>query len=204
MTIDRRSLLGAVGGLTAVAAGQAEAAPKARGKRPAAYVPTEPTITYRGPTPDIEPVGLRWAFSATVFFAQREMVQSPTPRGFTWAAGGEIWGPRLQGRVLPYSGADYFHGSFQTHYMLEASDGGLIYIHNRGTMRRFKGEPEPGQQPVDFTGPPAEAPWTRFRATTVFDAPLGPHDWMNHTVFVGNATRKADPDHTVFTYYEVV
>ena len=46
--------------------------------------------------------------------------------------------------------------------------------------------------------------WTRFRAHPVFTAPNGPHSWMNDTVFVANSQRQANPDHTVFTYYEVL
>lgn len=154
----------------------------------------------------IPKVGLRWAFSATVFFADRVMINSitsPTGRGYTSVGGGEIWGPRLQGRVLPHSGADYYKTTFSTYYMFEASDGALIFIHNRGTMRRFQARPEPGQPLL----PPADsqaAGWTRFRATPVFTAPQGPHDWMNRTVFVADCKRQSNPDHTVFTYYEVL
>ena len=160
---------------------------------------------YSGPTSDIPKIGLRWAFSVTVFFRDRVMVNSPVPRGFTSVGGGEIWGPRLQGHVLPASGADYYKGSFSTYYLFEASDGALIFNHNRGTMRRFQGPPEPGQPLMPATNTdPAAAVWTRFRATPVFTAPAGPHDWMNRTVFVANSQRQSNPDHTVFTYYEVL
>ena len=159
---------------------------------------------YEGPSADIK-VGLRWAFSATVFFADRIMINSPTPRGYTSVGGGEIWGPRLQGRVLPHSGADYYKTTFSTFYMFQASDGALIFIHNRGTMRRFQGPPEPGHPLVPATSTDSALPvWTRFRATPVFTAPSGPHEWMNRTVFVANAQRQQNPDHTVFTYYEVL
>jgi hypothetical protein len=171
--------------------------------RPAAKAP--PAAYYGGPDPDILKVGLRWAFSATVFFADRIMIGSPVPRGYTSVGGGEIWGPKLQGRVLPASGADYYKGTFSTYYMFEASDGALIFIHNRGTMRRFQGPPEAGKPltPVT-TADPATPGWMRFRATPVFTAPVGPHDWMNKTVFVANSQRQSNPDHTVFTYYEVL
>jgi len=168
-----------------------------------------PEATYYGaPDSDIPKVGLRWAFSATVFFADRVMIGSPAPRGYTSVGGGEVWGPRLQGRVLPASGADYYKTTFNTYYMYEASDGALIFIHNRGTMRRFQ-MPEPGKPlvPVASGGPPAPGDppvWTRFRATPVFTAPDGPHAWMNNTVFVANCQRQDNPDHTVFTYYEVL
>jgi hypothetical protein len=141
-----------------------------------------------------------------VFFADRVMINSitsPSGRGYTSVGGGEIWGPRLQGRVLPASGADYYKTTFNTYYMFEASDGAPIFIHNRGTMRRFQARPEPGQRLLPPTDPQS-AGWTRFRATPVFTAPVGPHDWMNRTVFVADAKRQSNPDHTVFTYYEVI
>jgi hypothetical protein len=173
--------------------------------QPSPAVKAPPASYYSGPGPDIPKVGLRWVFSATVFFADRIMIGSPVPRGYTSVGGGEIWGPKLQGRVLPASGADYYKGTFSTYYMFEASDGALIFIHNRGTMRRFQGPPETGKPltPVT-TADPATPGWMRFRATPVFTAPVGPHDWMNRTVFVANSQRQSNPDHTVFTYYEVL
>ena len=139
-----------------------------------------------------------------MFFADRIMIDSPAPRGYTSVGGGEIWGPRLQGRVLPHSGADYYKTTFNTYYMLQASDGALIFIHNRGTMRRFAARPEPGQPLMPPIPDSKTPPYTRFRATPQFTAPLGPHEWMNHTVFVANSQRQDNPDHTVFTYYEVL
>jgi len=201
------------GGLAAAAAAGegAEAAPSSRRR-----APPKPRAAdaewFAGPDRSIPKVGLRWAFSASVFFADRVLINSPhpltnapDPRGFTSVGGGEVWGPRLQGRVLPHSGADYFKGGFNTHYFLEASDGALIYIHNRGTMRRFKAQPAPGELPEPLAGfDPGQTAWTRFRATPTFDAPVGPHDWMNRTVFVAHCQRQSQPDHTVFTYYEVL
>src|SRR5206468_6189207 len=53
----------------------------------------------------------------------------------------------------------------------------------------FQGDPGPGKPLVPATNPPEPGTpvWTRFRATPVFTAPDGPHDWMNRTVFVANA-----------------
>jgi len=205
--MDRRTFVGAAATTGAAAALSAFAAPAANTPPANAKSDSAPPAAFyaSGPDPDIPKVGLRWAFSATVFFADRIMIQSPNPRGYTSVGGGEIWGPRLQGRVLPASGADYYKGSFNTYYMFEASDGALIFIHNRGTMRRFQAPPEPGKPLL----PPAKTDngtpvWTRFRATPVFTAPVGPHDWMNRTVFVANSQRQDHPDHTVFTYYEVL
>jgi hypothetical protein len=205
--MDRRTFVGAAATTGAAAALSAFAAPAASTPPANARSDSAPPAAFYtgGPEPDIPKVGLRWAFSATVFFADRIMIQSPNPRGYTSVGGGEIWGPRLQGRVRPASGADYYKGTFNTYYMFEASDGALIFIHNRGTMRRFQAPPEPGKplMPPASTDPGTPV-WTRFRATPVFTAPIGPHDWMNRTVFVANSQRQANPDHTVFTYYEVL
>lgn len=205
--LDRRTFLGAAAGAAATTALPAMAAAR----------PDSPAATYYGADdPQVPKVGLRWAFSATVFFADRIIINSAVLRGCTSVGGGEIWGPRLQGRVLPHSGADYFKGvlpsgahsgsnGFNTYYMFEASDGALIFIHNRGTMRRLQKPGGPGRPPeAPQAGDPPAQLTTRFRATPVFTAPTGPHDWMNRTVFVAHAQRRSNPDHTVFTYYEVL
>jgi hypothetical protein len=210
-SISRRRFLsgattaGAVA-LSGLALSEAASAQAAAGHADDAALPPN---WFEGPDPSIPKVGLRWAFSATVFFADRVMINtmdSPAGRGYTSVGGGEIWGPRLQGRVLPHSGADYYKTTFTTYYMLQAADGALIFIHNRGTMRRFAAHYEPGKPLLPAPAPPAkqDAVWTRFRATPQFTAPIGPHDWMNRTVFVASSQRQANPDHTVFTYYEVL
>ncbi len=203
MALNRRALILAAGGAgLAAASGTALGAPAAD----AGDLPQK-TVWYGADEPDVPKVGLRWAFSATVFFPDRVMIDSPVPRGFTSIGHGEVWGPRLQGRVLPHSGADYYKGSFNTDYMFEASDGDLIYIHNRGTMAVFEEPPQPGKPLVRMPMAPGRARrpgWVRFRATPVFEAPDGPHGWMNETVFVAYCQRVEKPDHTVFTYFEVV
>jgi hypothetical protein len=193
--IDRRAVLAAMGGVGLVAAAN-----------PAYPAKPTSTATYAATDPSIPKVSLRWAFSARVLFADRFMINSPVPRGYTSVGTGEIWGPRLQGRVLPHSGADYYKNTFNTYYMFEASDGALIFIHNRGSKRRFEAQPPPGAAPIPDPNPDPQAPggWVRFRATPTFTAPVGPHDWMNRTVFVANATKHQNPDHTVLTYYEVL
>jgi hypothetical protein len=208
--ITRRNFLGAAataGAGAALGAGVGRAAsPPTSSGEPGSSARMAQATFYEGPDSKSPKVGLRWAFSATVFFADRVMINSitsPSGRGYTSVGGGEIWGPRLQGRVLPHSGADYYKTTFSTYYLFEASDGAQIFIHNRGTMRRFQARPAPGQPLLPPADPQAPG-WTRFRATPVFTAPLGPHDWMNRTVFVADAKRQSNPDHTVFTYYEVL
>ena len=139
-SISRRRFLGgatagavALSGLSLAAGAGAEQAPPGSNDEPL------PPQWFDGPDPSIPKAGLRWAFSARVFFADRVMINtmdSPAGRGYTSVGGGDIWGPRLQGRVLPHSGADYYKTTFTTYYMLQAADGALIFIHNRGTIDR--------------------------------------------------------------------
>jgi Protein of unknown function (DUF3237) len=149
---------------------------------------------------EIPAIELEYAFSVRIDFKERHLWQTPVgKRGWVPATGGEIWGPRLQGRVVPYSGADYADAyGLNAHYVLEAADGSLIYIHNRGYLRQADGESFP-QNPK-----PARDSESYFRITPQFDAPAGPHDWLNRTVIVGTGQRHAEPDHTIFTYYAVL
>jgi hypothetical protein len=52
--------------------------------------------------------------------------------------------------------------------MIQAEDGAIINVVNKGTM--CKGSD--GKSPKGFTTP-------------VFEAPLGPHDWLNGGAYVG-------------------
>jgi hypothetical protein len=204
---DRRSLI--VAGMAAggiLAAARSDAQPPARAVGDPALGP---------PPPGIPEMTLRWAFCLSIFFNERIRIQSDQGRVFVPCAGGEIWGPRLQGRVMPYSGADYAGGhGLDASYALEASDGTRILIENHGYMKRMDGQRSraaskpraPGEVPNQvFDAPADSAVPLRMRLMPVFDAPdTGPHAWMNKTVFVGHGGRYQNPDHTIFTYYEVL
>ncbi|MDP3739743.1 MAG: DUF3237 domain-containing protein [Hyphomonadaceae bacterium] len=204
MSIDRRSLLLSAGVAAAAACATTPASePQARRPEPESL------------TGDIPVIGLRHAFSVSIFFEERITIASVRGRVFVPAVGGEVWGPRLQGRVVPYGGADFaVGGALDAHYMLEASDGALIYINNRGFMKAIGVPPaarpapaplKPGEilnQRMQGTAL-ADVP-LRMRLTPTFDAPEGPHGWMNRTLFVGHGGRFMNPDHTIFTYYEVL
>jgi len=123
-------------------------------------------------------------------------------RGFVALVGGEVGGPRLSGRVVANSGGDWPHIwdsgliEFDAHYMLEASDGTPIYIHNRGiaysspeTMARIE------------AGGSANPEDSYCRITPRFEAPDGVHAWLNRTVFIGVAERRGAS--TFFDYYAV-
>ena len=89
----------------------------------------------------IEPVKLEYIFHVKMTLGERIRFSPTTPQGgrfYVPPSGGEIIGPRLQGKVLPYSGAEWPRGradnvfEVNAHYMMEASDGTPIYVQNRG------------------------------------------------------------------------
>jgi len=124
-------------------------------------------------------------------------------RGFVAVTGGEIEGPRLNGRVVPESGGDWPNirpdgvVAFNAHYMLEASDGTLIYIRNKG----FRHAPPETAKRMESLEPVDPSDYY-FRVAPVFEAPVGPHDWLNRTVFIGTADRRKG--YTIFYYYAVL
>ncbi|TJY69655.1 DUF3237 domain-containing protein [Arthrobacter sp. CAU 1506] len=161
---------------------------------------TPTTLSFGTENPSIGSIELEYAFSIRIDFTERVRFQTPAgKRSYVPAAGGEIWGPRLQGRVVGGSGADYagVYG-LDAHYMLEASDGSPIYIHNSGYLYPMDGSETRLDDPS--WGGDREF---YFRITPRFDAPVGPHDWLTRTIIVGTGQRVANPDHTVFTYYAV-
>lgn len=123
-------------------------------------------------------------------------------RGFVGLLGGDVSGPRLSGRVVPNSGGDWplmwASGliEFEAHYMLEADDGAPIYIHNRGVAYS---SPEVLAR-IERGEPVGEAD-IYCRVTPRFEAPAGPHEWLNRTIFVGAAERSGNSTH--FDYYAV-
>jgi len=168
--------------------------------------PTSPATTPSSndaatPLGDIEQVKLEYVFQIRVDFSERVSFNTPTgTQVYVPTISGKIEGPRLQGIVWPHSGADFAaNGHLDAHYMLQASDGAMIYIHNTGYIYRKD------QQPMSRNDPSwgGDAEYY-FRITPYFNAPVGPHDWLTRTVIVGSGRRHAKPDCTVFTYYAVL
>lgn len=201
-SINRRSMLkkSMLGGSAALAGGLLSALPLP------AEPPSQATITTHA-DPDakhldvIEPIKLEYVFQIKIDFSERVSFQTPNGRrAYVPAVSGLVEGPRLQGIVVPHSGADYAgNGRLNAHYMLKASDGTMIYINNTGYLYPADG------RPIDRNDPS----WGGdrefyFRITPVFDTPVGPHDWLTRTVIVGTAQRHAKPDYTIFTYYAVL
>jgi hypothetical protein len=148
-------------------------------------------------------VSLEHVFDIRVDFTANRCIFGPLPgghsQGYTPTSGGRIYGPRLNGRVVPDSGADFAAVrpdgviEINSHYLLETDDGTKIYICNRGYLVSAK----PGEAQLSH-GTPQPA---YFRFTPTFKVPAGPHDWLARTVLLGAGERRSDPDHSIFRYY---
>ncbi len=163
-----------------------------------------------------DPLALRFehAFDVRINFDKRWMTgpihRNGPNHGYT-SVGADcaVFGPRLNGKLVDYSGADWpvvrTDGvvELNAHYMIQADDGALIYIRNQGYVHGPLRTPDQG--PDD---PPAIPAY--FRCTPLFRAPEGPHDWMNRTVIVGIGKRmpkiNADdpPDHSLVRYFAIL
>lgn len=150
------------------------------------------------------PINLRLehVFDVRLEFHERRIfgpVSGGAKQGYVSVKTGTVQGPRLNGKVVDYSGADW--GTVRTdgvvelnaHYLLQADDGALIYIRNQGYVY--------GTTPTQTDAPPLPG---YFRCTPYFRAPEGPHDWLNRTVIIGGGERRTNPDHSVFSYYAVL
>ena len=140
---------------------------------------------------------LEHAFTISIDLTKPYWVK-PSARGDTraaiFAAAGTVQGPRLNGRVIPLSGGDYSllrnNGviDFDARYLLEAEDGAIIYLENRGyrwARDDAIAEQMSANEDVSFDG-------YYMRVTPKFDAPAGPHEWMSRHVFVGVAEKPAE------------
>jgi hypothetical protein len=113
-------------------------------------------------------------------------------RGFVAVIGGEVSGPRLVGRVEPFSGGDgpriWPSGlvEFEAHYMLETDGGAPIHVDNRGIAHS-----NPDVLARIETGESADPRDTYCRITPRFEAPQGPHEWLNRRVWSGWPRGKA-------------
>ena len=87
--------------------------------------------------------------------------------------GGTFSGPKIKGKILP-GGWDWQlttrTGCFkiQADYMIQAEDGAIINVVNKGTSCRT---------PTEKAG--------RLLTVPVFEAPTGPYEWLNGGAYVG-------------------
>jgi hypothetical protein len=155
---------------------------------------------------------LEFCFSIRIFFTRVHTVgdmPSGAGRGAVYVDGGTIEGPRLTGSVLPGSGADWAlfrpDGVLATdaRYMLQADDGALILMHNRGYLWGRTPDVIPRMQDFMFRGGPA-VPHHEFylRSSPVFEVAKGRHDWLTRHVFVGIGDRFSDGN--IIRYFAVL
>lgn len=118
----------------------------------------------------------RFAFEATVLLEPTQDI-GRTYLGFRRRVpiiGGSFAGPRIRGRIIP-GGADWQlqraddYNVIEADYMIETEDGTRIHVRNRGLSNaHVKG-----------------APRRYLRTVPEFEAPDGPHAWLNQSIFVG-------------------
>jgi hypothetical protein len=120
-------------------------------------------------------------------------------RGAVYVDSGRVEGPRLNGKVLPDSGGDWAQFrpdgvlSFDARYMIEADDGALILLHNRGYLWGRSPDVMPRMRTWIFEGGP-EVPFEQYylRSFPHFETSVGKYDWLTRHVVVGVGERKAD------------
>ena len=117
-------------------------------------------------------------------------------------SGGSVAGPRLAGRVLP-GGADWQviapdgTADLVARYIIEAADGTLITVVNRGLRRA-----PPEVLARLAAGENVDPMLIYFRATPRFEAPPGPHFWLARSIFLCQAARR--PDAVELDFFEVL
>lgn len=118
--------------------------------------------------------GLTFATEITAAIGEPTLVGPVTGglRAVVPILSGTLAGPMLNGEIVP-GGADWAllqpdgTAYVDARYIIRLADGGLICIRNTGLCR-----PAAGSQTV-FTG----------HSQPKFEAPAGPHDWLNGAVF---------------------
>ncbi len=124
-------------------------------------------------------------------------------RGAVLIENGTFSGPSIAGRIVEKSGGDFpmvrqdGSGRFESQYLLETDDGANILKRSTGVRHA---PPEVvrklmAQEPVDPTS-------YYMRMTPRFEAPAGPYDWLNRTIFVGVGQR--NPTGSIFRFWKVV
>lgn len=150
----------------------------------------------------LEAPHLEYVFQIRLRFTRTQNIAAmPTGagRGAVYLDEGLIEGPRLNGRAVPNSGGDYalFRPdgvlAFDARYMLEADDGALILMHNRGYLWGRAPDVMARIRAWIFEGGPEVAADDYYlRTFPTFECAVGPHDWLMRHVIVGVGERRAD------------
>jgi hypothetical protein len=151
-----------------------------------------PTSAQTAPTGDVTAPRLEFVFEEVVTVDKAVEVGN-TPMGhraYVPITGGTVSGPKFKGKVLP-GGWDWQLqmasgcGSLSANYMIQADDGTIINVSNKGF---FCGE----------LG--ARSFWS-----PKFEAPTGPYNWLNVGTFVDVLSVEGSPDHPAvrIRFYQV-
>lgn len=122
----------------------------------------------------MENLTTEFAFEALVSIAPATKMGDTAlgKRRFICITGGTFKGPRIEGEVIA-GGADWQTVRsdgvtvIEAIYALKTSDGAVIAVRNLGLVS------------------PTEDGGRYVRTNPTFDAPQGPHDWLNKSIFVG-------------------
>ncbi|MBA3031232.1 MAG: DUF3237 domain-containing protein [Desulfobacteraceae bacterium] len=110
------------------------------------------------------------------------LVIGPSSRGKSQLipiTGGTFSGPNIQGTVVP-GGADWQCTrpdgvmTICARYTLKTHDNALISVVNKGLVHMGKN--------------PDGSPLVYVRTVPAFEAPVGPYDWLNKSIFLGTLT----------------
>jgi hypothetical protein len=121
-----------------------------------------------------QPPHLEFVFEEYVTLG-RSIHPGETPSGdrnIVPITGGTFFGPKIRGKVMP-GGWDWQLStktgchSLDANYMIQADDGAIINVINKGTLCTFPGAA------------------TQLFTTPSFEAPLGPDAWLNGGAYVG-------------------
>ena len=122
-------------------------------------------------------------------------------RRFIAVTGGEVYGPRLHGKVLP-GGGDWQTilpaglTKVEAHYFLKTDSGTVIEVTNPGLRTATAEVVERLARGEDV-----DPALYYFRTTPSFRVGAPELDWMQRHAFVARGIRK--PDHVVIDYYMV-
>jgi hypothetical protein len=116
--------------------------------------------------------------------------------------GGTVRGPRLEAEILP-GGADWqsvrSDGVVElvARYSIRTRDGAEIVVVNRGLRRA-----SPEVMERLSRGEAVDPALVYCRTAPQFEAPAGPYEWLNRSVFVASAERR--PDSVLIEVFELL
>ena len=135
------------------------------------------------------PLQTEFVYEAVVEIAAPVEV-GPTPQGtrrYIPITGGTFEGPRLRGTILP-GGADWQTSrpdgvtEVDALYSIRTDDGTVIIVHNCGVI----------------------AAGGYMRTAPRFEAPAGPHSWLNQSQFVGSVAGGPRPGTVIIRVFRVL